>query len=366
MDATDEALERLPRDERELRVRLLTTLAMELEGERHDRGLQASEEALRTARDLDDPELIAVALNGAYINRYRTAEDLAERLRIASELLDVATEHDLGTYRVLAHLQLQQASVAALDPPAAHRHLAEGRRLADQYGLPLLARIADWDAGLVRAFTAPAEEAEHAFAEVGRAIGRTNIWFSERGMAVLGPFCLRVVQGRAGEMVDEAAWLHGQWGHVAATADVYALALASAGPRRGRPAGRRRGGARPARLLLRPHHGDPRAPGRGPRRPPPGRGGLRAPPALRGALLRRRHRRRHGRPGRAHPRRPRPLPRPPGGRGGRALPARRRRRRPPRRGLLDRDGHRGARPARHRGMTRHDYTVRARTRRTPQ
>ncbi|SFN14177.1 Transcriptional regulatory protein, C terminal [Actinomadura madurae] len=246
VDATDEALARLPRDERELRVRLLTTLAMELEGEQNDRGLTASEEALRTARDLDDPELIAVALNGAYINRYRTAEDLAERLRIASELLDVATEHDLGTYRVLAHLQLQQASVAALDLPAAHRHLAEGRRLADQYGLPLLASIADWYAGLVRAFTAPAEEAEHAFAEVGRAIGRTNIWFSERGMAVLGPFCLRVVQGRAGEMVDEAAWLHGQWGHVAATADVYALALASAG--RAADARRAVAGTGPVRL----------------------------------------------------------------------------------------------------------------------
>ncbi len=43
--------------------------------------------------------------------------------------------------------------------------------------------------------TAWPDAAERAFAEVGGTIGRTRIWFSERGMAVLGPFCLRVVQG---------------------------------------------------------------------------------------------------------------------------------------------------------------------------
>ncbi|MGI5203108.1 BTAD domain-containing putative transcriptional regulator [Spirillospora sp. CA-108201] len=229
VEATDEALARLPEDEPELRVRLLTTLAIESEGEQHDRGAAAAGAALRLARALGAPELIALALNGAYINAYRSAEGLAERHRFASELLDLATEHDLGTYRVLAHLQLQQTSVAALDLPAAQGHRAEGRRLAEQYGLPLLARIADWYTALVRAFAARPDEAERAFAEVGGSIGRTRIWFSERGMALLGPFCLRLVLGRADEAMDEAAWLHGQWGHVAATADIYALTLAAAG-----------------------------------------------------------------------------------------------------------------------------------------
>ncbi|NVI91046.1 hypothetical protein HUX53_28185, partial [Actinomadura sp. BRA 177] len=229
VDATDEALDRLPGAERELRVRLLTTLAMELEGEQHDRGVRASGEAVRTARAVGDPELIAAALNGSYVNHYRTVESLAERHRIASELLALATEHDLGTYRVLAHLELQQTNVALLDLPASHRHLAEGRRLAEQYGLPLLAQISAWHESLVGAMTAWPDAAERAFAEVGGTIGRTRIWFSERGMAVLGPFCLRVVQGRAAEVMDEAAWLHEQWGPVAATADVYALTLAAAG-----------------------------------------------------------------------------------------------------------------------------------------
>ncbi|QXJ25077.1 AAA family ATPase [Actinomadura graeca] len=229
VEATDEALARLPADEAELRVRLLTTLAMELEGQQHDRGVTASDEALAAARSLGVPELIALALNGCYINAYRTADGLGRRRRIATELLGLATEHDLGTYLVLAHLQLQQTAVAALDLPAADRHLEEGRRLAEQYGLPLLAQIADWHSGLVHAFTARFDAAERAYEEVGGAIGRTRIWFSERGMLFLGAFCLRLVQGRAAEMVEEAAWLHRQWSHVGATADVHALALVAAG-----------------------------------------------------------------------------------------------------------------------------------------
>ncbi|MGP4027761.1 BTAD domain-containing putative transcriptional regulator [Actinomadura sp. 3N407] len=229
VEATEEALARLPGDEPDLRVRLLTTLAIELEGEPYDRGVTASGEAIRTARDLGVPELIAVALNGAYINGYRTADGLARRRRYAAELLDLATGHDLGTYLVLAHLQLQQVAIAALDVPTANRHLNEGRRLADQYGLPLLSQIGDWYAALMHAFTARFEEAERAYKRLGDAIGPTRIWSSELGMAFLGVFCLRLVQGRAAEMVDGSAWLHRRWGHVAATADLHALALISAG-----------------------------------------------------------------------------------------------------------------------------------------
>ncbi|WP_242901669.1 ATP-binding protein [Actinomadura terrae] len=229
VDATGEALDRLPESEPELRVRLLTTLAMEMEGQQHDVGVTASEEAVALARDLGEPELIAVALNGRYMNSYRTADGLARRSAIATELLSLAREHDLATYLVLAHLQLQQVAIAALDLPAASRHLAEGARLADQYGLPLLAQIAAWYRSLRQAFTARPDVAERAYEEVGGAIGRASIWFSERGMLFLAAFCVRLAQGRAGEMADEAAWLHRQWPGIEPIADVHALAMAAAG-----------------------------------------------------------------------------------------------------------------------------------------
>ncbi|MEU8796841.1 BTAD domain-containing putative transcriptional regulator [Spirillospora sp. NPDC048819] len=245
IDATDEALAGLPGDEDELRVRLLTSLAIEMEGGQDDRGAVAADEAVATARELGVPELLAVALNGRYLNAYRTADGLGERRRLAAELLDLATRNDLGAYTVLAHLQLQQVSVAALDLDEAQRHLREGSRLADQYGLPLLGLIARWYDGLVHAFEARYEQAERAYVEVGESIGRTGIWSSERGMAFFGVFCLRLVQGRAGEMLDEAAWLHEQWPHVAATADILALSLIA----RGRTAEARRAvaGAGPVR-----------------------------------------------------------------------------------------------------------------------
>ncbi|MUN40156.1 AfsR/SARP family transcriptional regulator [Actinomadura litoris] len=229
VDATAEALDRLPEGEPELRVRLLTTMALEMEGQQRDVGVTASGEAVALARELGDPELIAVALNGRYINSYRTADGLAARRAIATELLALAGEHDLATYLVLAHLQLQQNAISALDLPAASRQLAEGARLADQYGLPLLAQIATWYTGLQQAFTARPEAAERAYEEVGGAIGRASIWFDERGMLFLAAFCVRLVQGRAGEMAEEAGWLHRRWPGIEPIADVHALALAAAG-----------------------------------------------------------------------------------------------------------------------------------------
>ncbi|MER6817490.1 BTAD domain-containing putative transcriptional regulator [Spirillospora sp. NPDC000708] len=229
IDATEHALAGPPGDDPALRARLLTTLAIELEGEQDDRGAEAAREAVETARGLGDPALLAAALNGGYLNGYRSADGLHDRRRIATELLHLATEHDLPGYLVLAHLQLQQTEVASLDLAAARRHLDEGRRLADQYGLPLLAMIAEWYGGLAHAFRARYDEAERVYTQVGGAIGRTGIWSSERGMMLVGAFCLRYVQGRAGDLVAETGWLREQWPHVAATADIHALALAAAG-----------------------------------------------------------------------------------------------------------------------------------------
>ncbi|OLT33548.1 hypothetical protein BJF79_34435 [Actinomadura sp. CNU-125] len=229
IDAAEDALHRLPDGADELRVRLLTSLAIELEGDFDDRGVTAADEAVALARALDRPALLAVALNGRYINGYRSAGDRALRRRLARELLDLATEHDLGAYRVLAHLQLQQTAVSELDLAAATAHLADGSRLADQYGLPLLAQIASWYDGLVHVLAARFDEAERAYVKVSENIGRTGIWSSEDGIVGFGAFCLRLVRGRPGELLDRAAWLSRRWSHVAATADIHALALADVG-----------------------------------------------------------------------------------------------------------------------------------------
>ncbi|MQY02730.1 AfsR/SARP family transcriptional regulator [Actinomadura macrotermitis] len=229
IDAIEHALAALPPGAGPLRVRLLTMLAMELEGELDDRGRRAAEQAVAQARDLGRPELLAVALNGLYTNAYRDAAGRDERRRIAAELLDLAEAHRLGTHRVLAHLQLHQAAVACVDLPAARAHLAEGRRLAEQYGLPLFDLIGSWYEAVLHVQGARYDDAERVYRRVGDAIGRTGVWSGERGVAFIGVFCARFLQGRAGELVQETGWLARQWPHVSATADLYALALAGQG-----------------------------------------------------------------------------------------------------------------------------------------
>ncbi|GAA2458525.1 BTAD domain-containing putative transcriptional regulator [Actinomadura vinacea] len=227
IDAAEEALRGV--DDPELRARLLTSLAIELEGEGDERGVSAAAEAMRIARRLGRPELLAVAINGCHLSAYRSADGYAARRALAAELLDLATEHDLDLYRVLAHLQLQQAGIAALDLPAARRHRSAATRLAERFGLPLLGMMAGWLDALGPALAGRFEEAERAYREIAEACAESGMWNSENALAFAGVFSVRLAQGREAELVEEARWLWERWPHVGAPADVYALTLAAAG-----------------------------------------------------------------------------------------------------------------------------------------
>ncbi|MGK5555521.1 ATP-binding protein [Actinomadura kijaniata] len=229
VEAAEAALAGPPGADPELRVRLLTSVAIELEGEPQDRGPRAAEEAVAAARALGRPRLLAVALNGLFLNSYRSAGDNDQRLRIAEEMLDLATRHGLATYRVLAHLLLQQAHVTGLDLAAADAHRAEGLRLADQYGLPLLALIGSWYRALGHVVAGRYAEAERAYTEIAASIARTGVWGSERGVEAFGIFCVRTFQGREGEMAEQMRWVRDNWPDVGAAADLHALALAARG-----------------------------------------------------------------------------------------------------------------------------------------
>ncbi|MBA8949716.1 ATP-binding protein [Actinomadura namibiensis] len=231
VEAAEAALAGPPGADPELRVRLLTSVAIELEGEPHDRGPRAAEEAVAAARALGRPRLLAVALNGLFLNSYRSAGDNDQRLRIAEEMLDLATRDGLATYRVLAHLLLQQAHVTGLDLAAADAHRAEGLRLADQYGLPLLALIGSWYRALGHVVAGRYAEAERAYTEIAGSIARTGVWGSERGVEAFGIFCVRTFQGREGEMADQMRWVRDNWPDVGAADDLHALALAALGRR---------------------------------------------------------------------------------------------------------------------------------------
>ncbi|MFE6925022.1 BTAD domain-containing putative transcriptional regulator [Nocardia sp. NPDC057663] len=86
----------------DLRIRLLVTTAFEVVGFDNPHAFACSAEALRAARELDDPELLCAALNArAFV---ALGPDLwPERGDLADELLRVSTEAGLPEYQAVAH-----------------------------------------------------------------------------------------------------------------------------------------------------------------------------------------------------------------------------------------------------------------------
>ncbi|GAA2733902.1 BTAD domain-containing putative transcriptional regulator [Actinocorallia aurantiaca] len=227
--AAEEALGALP--EGALRSRLLTTLAMELETDFEERGARAAEEAVEIARRLGEPELLAHALNGLYMNSYRTAEALHERDAIALELLELAERHSLGLYQVLGHLFLQQTRMGLLDPERAEFHSGEGQRLARQYERPLLADIAAWAVCQRLAVGGRFDEATEAYRRTAEAFLSTGLWGGELAMSWLGVFTLMFTRDRLAELEEETAVMWEMWGANGVMADLYALVLHARGKR---------------------------------------------------------------------------------------------------------------------------------------
>ncbi|MEO3783156.1 BTAD domain-containing putative transcriptional regulator [Actinocorallia sp. B10E7] len=229
----EEALAVLP--EGEPRARLLTTLAMELEADFEERGARAAEEAVAIARRLGGPELLAHALNGLYMNSYRTAGSLREREAIALELLELAERHCLGLYQVLGHMFLQQIRLGLLDPEGAAFHTGEGQRLALQYERPLLANIAGWPTGLLLAAEGRFAEAAEAYRRTGELFLTTGLWGGELAMVWLGRFTLMFAEDRLAELAEETAAMWEMWGDSGTMSDIYALTLVARGePERAR------------------------------------------------------------------------------------------------------------------------------------
>ncbi|MEU2774318.1 BTAD domain-containing putative transcriptional regulator [Streptomyces sp. NPDC007162] len=139
-EAAERALARLPAagTHDATRCRLLATIALESRGTRSARGPAAAAEAERLARRLDDPALLAFALNGAFMQSCTRTGLAPRRDAIGTELVALATRHGLVTYEVLGHLIRVQARAALADFPTADTHARAADLLADRHELPLV------------------------------------------------------------------------------------------------------------------------------------------------------------------------------------------------------------------------------------
>ncbi|WP_129838391.1 BTAD domain-containing putative transcriptional regulator [Streptomyces sp. RFCAC02] len=151
-----------------VRCRLLATIALETRGVRSPRGPRAAREAEDIARRLDDPTLLAFALNGAFMQACGRAGLAARRDAIGAELTALAARHGLVSFEVLGRLIRMQAGGALGDLAAADGHAAAVERLAERHERPLAGVFTEWYRALRTAVSGPPERAGAAYL---RAIG---------------------------------------------------------------------------------------------------------------------------------------------------------------------------------------------------
>ncbi|MEU0103009.1 AfsR/SARP family transcriptional regulator [Streptomyces sp. NPDC006267] len=138
-----------PEGPADLPARLLATVAVEsrsadLSKAELKRAQQAARQAEALARDLDDPALLAFALNGVFLQSFARPGLAAVRDRIGAEILDLATRHELPNFAVLGRLVRLQSASALGDLDAATWHAKAAEQLAATTEAPLVSVLIGW------------------------------------------------------------------------------------------------------------------------------------------------------------------------------------------------------------------------------
>ena len=191
------------------RARLLATIAVEsrgtlptgsatsaIEGVPMARGAQAARQAEEIARRLDDPTLLAFALNGRFMQTFHRTGLAPHRDAIGAELIELSARHGLVTYEVLGHLVRLQARSALADFTAADRHAAAADRLAERNELPLVGVFTQWYAALRLAAAGAQAEAEAVYRSAATRLDGAGMPGLRRGLLPLALLSLCVQQGR--------------------------------------------------------------------------------------------------------------------------------------------------------------------------
>ncbi|MET8626296.1 BTAD domain-containing putative transcriptional regulator [Kitasatospora sp. NPDC004669] len=213
--AAERTLAALPDDgsHEAARCRLLGTIALEMRGTRSPRGPQAAREAERIARRLDDPTLLAFALNGAFMQSCARAGLAPRRDAIGAELVQLAARHGLVTFEVLGHLIRMQARSALDDFPAADAHAAAADSLADRHEVPLATVFTQWYRALRLAASGQTFQAQRAYRAAAARLDGAGMPGVEHGLLPLTQLCLHLADHSpsardAAEHVD----LNANWG----------------------------------------------------------------------------------------------------------------------------------------------------------
>lgn len=205
--AAERALAALPSDANAaVRARLLATIALESRGTRAARGPQAAEQAVQAARALDDPALLAFALNALFMQTFWRAGLAARRDGIGAQLVELSARRGLTTFEVLGRLIRMQARSALADFAAADRHAQEADRLAKEHELPLVGVFTQGYAALRLAAASGAAPAEAAYREAAGRLEGAGMPGLQHGLLPLALLSVRVGRGLPLEADEDTAW----------------------------------------------------------------------------------------------------------------------------------------------------------------
>ncbi|MFB9781075.1 BTAD domain-containing putative transcriptional regulator [Rhodococcus erythropolis] len=207
VEAAQRTLDRLPVGNELARARLLATIALESRGLSGHRGLECARAAVQIGRALDDPGLLAFALNGLFMQTFWTTGLASERDGIGRELVDLSVRHGLSTFEILGHLIRMQALSALGQFDAAELHAETVDRLAGRHERPLAAVFTTW----FRAMRTAATGAEAAHCEKLYEAAAVNLSDSgmpglEDGILPLAILALRVWRGLPADFDPTTQW----------------------------------------------------------------------------------------------------------------------------------------------------------------
>lgn len=193
-DAAERALARLSSAPTQdaARCRLLATIALESRGTRSARAARAATDAEQLARGLDDPALLAFALNGVFMQSCPRTGLAPRRDALGTELIALGARHGLVTHEVLGHLIRVQARAGLADLTTADVHAEAADRLADRHELPLVRVFTDGYRALRLAATGHPDRAEAAYREVDRLLDGPGMPGVRAGLLPLALLCLRI------------------------------------------------------------------------------------------------------------------------------------------------------------------------------
>ena len=206
--AAERTLAALPADARDAtRARLLATIAIESRGDPRPRGRSAAEQAESVARRMDDPALLAFALNGVFMQTFHRAGLADRRDAIGAELVALSGRHGLTTYELLGHLIRLQARSAIGDLAGADEHASAADRLAEQYESPLVGVFTQWYRALRLALTdRPPADVAAAYRSAAMALEGAGMPGVQRGLLPLALLTLRVRHHRPAPTDEGIDW----------------------------------------------------------------------------------------------------------------------------------------------------------------